>query len=299
MKPLYTYILEARGIVTGDFDWSELVETIMSYMPGIEVGKYEIDEKELPSWLTFLTVEVTPYGEASYEYRQSRLIGDKMDAYIKIPEGKSQFWYKLSINHELQHAFDDWIARTRRGRDCGFDDRYCISTGYEYENLDWDRLYDLVTHPRECSYDHIFNILSQATYSLNQSEVNAYLREFNIYMNELEKLYKIEWSFNDVLEHPNNGLNPLICLNCLWSLKKNINMLDIKDEDWPWVGDAINEKWTKMFLGHSITGTGKEVVKKIVDELFKRYGRKVVKRYQRVLDDHNIEIKEEPEWFKI
>ena len=298
MKALYDYILEARGIVTGEYDWSGLVETIMSYMPDIEIGRYEIDEKELPSWLIFLTVEVIPNGQASYEYKQSRLIGDKLDAYIRIPQGRSQTWYDSALNHELQHAFDDWIGRTRRGKDCGFDEKYCISTGFEDSELDWGELEDLVAHPGKCTFNHIFNILSQSTYALNESEVNAYLREFNIYISGLEQSGQTTWSFTDVLVHPDNGLCPLICLNCLWGLRSNLDKLDVKDEDWQWIADSINFKWSQMFLGHIVGGTGKDVIIRIVDELFRRYGVKTAKRYKRILGDHNMRLKDAPSWFK-
>lgn len=295
MRPLIDYIIEKRGIVSGEYSWDVTVDTIMDYMGNIEVGLYEIDEDKLPSWMIYLIVEIIESGQASYEFTKSKIMDGKLDGYIKIPLGKNKDWYKSALNHELQHAFDDWIARTRRGKQSGFDDKYCIATGYEYNDLGYDKLYELVTNPSKCDFDYVFNILKETTYALNESEVNAYLREFYIYV---EGLQSGNWDFNNILKHADNGMVPLICLNCLYGLKHNINILDISDEDWEYVSNAVNEKWTKMYLGHIVKGSGKETILKIVNEIFKVYGKNIVKRYYRVLLDHGLKPQNEPEWFK-
>ena len=297
MKSLLQYIIETRGVVTGEFDWSELVKVIIDTISGGKGIKYDIPTKDLPSWIDSLSIHIIPGGLPSYEYEQSSMVGDKLKIIICTPPGKESSWYYTALNHELQHAFDDWIAHTRRGKGA-FDDKYCISTGYEDDDMSWGELYDLVTRPQQCTFDHIFNILKQSTYALHQSEVNAYLREFDIYMKGLETLGKNEWDFSDIVEHADNGMCPLVCLNCLSNLKSNINKLDVKDNDWPWVAGAVNSRWTKEFLGHQVNGTGKDVIIKIVDLLFKIYGNKISRRYSRILQDHNIVVKKQPEWFK-
>ena len=126
-----------------------------------------------------ITVELnskTPNALASYNDDKSKIIDNKLSCWISI-FGKNI--KQNIIEHEIQHAFDDWISRTKRGMSNVLTDKYCIDTGYEYEEKS---VYPIYGDPKSVDCDMIFQLFKQCTYFFEPTEINAFSREFDLYL---------------------------------------------------------------------------------------------------------------------
>lgn len=300
MKSLYAYIKEARGIVTGPDNWSRLVDYIVDNFETDDNYEFHCDRKYLPSWLGDCIVRMEAYvgAVAAYADNESALIGNQMDVVIKISEKalKNVSRFKSSLEHEIQHAYDDYIGRTRRGRTTFLDDDYDIPIGYE--GFDYDNLnpWDIIKKHKECYFDHAFYLCRESSYWFSPTEINAYLREFSLYLKSLV-IKGSEFDWNRMLKDAKmEGDLPLIGMWLTYYMRDHIN--EYTGIEWDYVMEKINVQWAHTVMGRTYKGNDVMAFRRVLDDIIKRKMRKPMERYLRVIKDSGVKTKNLPDWFK-
>lgn len=298
MKDLNVYIFEKRGIVTDENSWSNLVDNIIDYvLDKAKNQKYlTIPHKYLTPWLSELNVEILDYKDYSYVPKESEIMDNKLSAYLEIyvpKENVDKKALKHALEHEISHAFDDYIARTKRGEKINTD---YPATGFALPETDERDMLDLDKNPKKVSSTHLFYLLDKCGYYFSNTEVSAYLREFDLVLKEYEnKQYNFKSIYNDI----NDGAGPIVWLDLLHICINNINKYKVDQDhiDWEYMNKGINLHWSKEFLGKTVSVKTKEDFIRVINIILKRYGDKIIKRYNRLFTDHNVEIKNKPYWF--
>lgn len=304
MKPLYTYILEARGIVTGENNWSNLVEYIVDHCDFDQDGEFVITQRQyLPPWIGSCIVRLedwVPGGIAAYADDESVLVGNQMEVTIKVTKQAliSTNKFRITLEHELQHAFDHWVKVFRRGKTNFIDDTYCIPIGYEGPEFDEIRFWDIYDDPSKCYFDHMFYILRESTYWFDQSESNAFLREFALYLKEFSIKNGQTWDWNNLYDDPNEtGAQPLIGIMLIHCVLDHPNIYH--DVEWDYVMDGLNATWAPTFMGKTYSGEDAKAFCKVLQDILNKKAKKVLDRYIRVFKDSGLQCINEPEWFKV
>ena len=300
MKSLFQYIIEARGVVTGKDDWSRLVDHIVNNFTTDDNFEFHCDRKYLPPWMGDCIVRMeADFGAiAAYADDESALIGDQMDVVVKITEKalKSVSRFKSSLEHELQHAYDDYIGRSRRNKPTFLDDDYCFAIGaegFDYDNL---HVWDILENPKACYFDHAFYICRESTYYFAPTEINAYLREFSLYLKSLA-IKGGEFDWNRMRKDTKmEGELPLIGMWLTYYMRDHIN--EYTDIEWDYVMDKINDSWAPTVMGHTYSGKDAKAFVKVIDDIIRKKIRKPMERYIRVIKDSGVKTKNMPEWFK-
>ena len=295
MKSLIEYIIESRGIVTNENSWSDLVEYIIKNFKSDKI----IITKNLPPWMNQCTVKIEDIvygGLAEYSDRESGRIDNKMNVVINLTKKAVRYPSRLKVilEHEFQHAFDDWIARFHRGK-YFLSNSYCTSIGYEGPDFDKINFWDIYDNPEKCYFDHMFYLLRESSYWFEPTESNAFLREFGLYIKNYAKTHKI-WNWENLYKDPNNtGAQPLIGIMLIHKVLDEINKYDI---DWEYVMRSLNDRWAKSFMGHQFPGNSKEAFCKVLLEILNNKAEKILLRYRRILKDSGLKTKNVPYWFK-
>lgn len=300
MKTLYSYIQEARGIVTGADSWSKLVDYIINNFTTDDNGEFHCDPKYLPGWMGKCTICMTSEFDdiAAYDDTESSLVKGRMNVYIKITTKalKNVRRFVSSLEHEFQHAYDDYIGRTRRGKSTLLDNDYCVPTGYEGFDYDDLHMWDIMENPSKCYFDHAFFICKESTYWFAQTEINAYLREFSLYLKTIaDKGGTFDWKkirTNTRME----GEMPLIGMWLTYYMRDHIK--EYTGIEWDFVMEKINETWAPTVFGHTFKGNDSNAFRKVLDELIKKKIHKPMARYIRVIKDSGVKTKNIPDWFK-
>lgn len=302
MKPLIDYIIESRGIVTGKNDWSILVDYIINHCKFNNDNEYIINRRQyLPPWIGSCMIKMVEFDDdtiAMYIDDESILIGSQLEMTIIIANNafSSTNLLRVSLEHEFQHAFDHWINLSRRHKDTFIDANYDIATGFESSNYDLMDFWDIFVNPEVCYSDHMFYILRGSTYWFDQSESNAFLREFALYLKTfpIKNIKVFDWY--DLYANPNEtGAQPLIGIMLMHNIIDNINKY--KGVDWKYVMDALNFSWAKQYMGHTFSGNDKNAFCKVLREILNRKAKKVIERYKRVFKDSGLQIINAPNWF--
>lgn len=302
MKRLLQYILEARGVVTGPDNWSGLVDYIVKNFNPDKTGEFHCDRKYLPPWMGDCIIVIKQWcsgGIAAYVSDESALIGNVMDICIEVtPKAlRTPAKFHTTLEHELQHAYDDYLGRTRRGRTTFLDDDYCVAIGYEGPNFEDLNHWEILTDPVKCYFDHAFYVLRESTYWFAPTEINAYLREFSMYLKGLAASGRpFDWVKVLQDEEGVNVIIPLTGMLLIYTMYNNINKYT--GIEWDYVMDCINERWAPMVLGHTVKGNNAVAFRKVLEELIKKKIRKPMERYIRVVKDSGVEMINTPEWFK-
>jgi hypothetical protein len=300
MKSLFQYIIEARGIVTGKDDWSRLVDHIVNNFTTDDNYEFHCDRKYLPPWMGDCIVRMeADFGAiAAYADDESALIGDQMDVVVKITEKalKSVSRFKSSLEHELQHAYDDYIGRSRRNKPTFLDDDYCFAIGGEGFNYDDLNIWDIIEKPKACYFDHAFYICRESTYYFAPTEINAYLREFSLYLKSLA-IKGGEFDWNRMSKDTKmEGELPLIGMWLTYYMRDHIN--EYTDIEWDYVMEKINVSWAPTIMGRTYSGRDAKAFVKVIDDIIRKKIRKPMERYIRVIKDSGVKTKNMPEWFK-
>lgn len=307
MKSLFQYIIEARGVVTDSNSWSGLVDYLVGIYANIPDNEdYFVDGSVLPGWMDECIIrkmDWVPGGIASYADDESALIGNRMSVTINLSNqlGSDKNRIRTTLEHEFQHAFDDWIGRYRRGKDTFLDDDYCVPIGYEGPGFDDINQWDILVSPQRCTFDHMFYLLRESTYWFSPTEINAFLREFSIYIKSYVAAHGNQWNWNDIHDNPNNGALPLIGMEFLHYVYDNINKytgIDKDDLSWEYIMEGLNAHWADIVFGHKFPGKDKQAFRKVIGEIIKKKAGKAMSRYMRVLKDSGAELMNMPEWFK-
>ena len=300
MKSLFQYIIEARGVVTGKDSWSDLVDDIAKTMVyGDETTR--IWTTGLPDWIKQLTVTVDQYiigGIAVYADELTKVVDNKLIITIKVSKQafKSISKFKSTLEHELQHAYDDYIGRTRRGKSVFIGDKYCVPTKYESPDFESTNIWDIITNPKNVTTDHMQYLLRESTYWFDQSEVNAFLREFNLYIKSVAVKNGFEWDWNDVFGNPNDGALPLTGISLIYHTINHIN--EYTNVEWDWAMDAVNDYWAPTVFNKTFPGKDANSFVRVLQYILKKMTPKVIARYSRVIKDNDIDIINKPDWFK-
>lgn len=309
MKTLYNYILEAHGVVTGENDWSSTVDVIMDLLkrnPNEE--SFNVPEGDLPPWLKGLKVliqksSIYRWSSACYTPSNSSIVGDKLVGQIEITMNKIDPKHlKYVLNHEIQHAFDDWIIRVKRNTGTLSDFLY-IPSGYSELRADGDPIKHIVKileDPAHVTFNDLFIMFDQCTYFFSNTEINAYLREWALSIEDyVKETGSKELDFQTCLQNNQlEGYGPILIINVLYKILNIWDKIHIEDDDWEYVMGALNPRWTKRFIGKSIPGSGKDGVKNILQSIMDKYADQLIRKYNRIIKDKGIIIKNGPEWLK-
>ena len=299
MKDIKTYIKESYGQVSGVNSWDRLVDHIS------KTGELNVNDKQvLPPWINSIKLIKPNYKTkasyaAAYMDEETKLVGDKMDVVIEI-RLDGDFGNKMfvtNLHHELQHAFDDWISRTKKQK-YFLSDHYSIGTGGELEEMNpFNAMYDI----KRTNCDDLFCMFKWCTYFLEETEVNAYSREFDKWLDSQKEL-----DLNELLKqhHDGIGINPLAYVNLLYFVIEHQNdyVEDADHVDWDYIAQILHKKWSVAYLGKNVSGKdGKDIVIKTMQEVLKKYGKYVVNKYRKIIERHavnkGIKVKF-PKWWK-
>lgn len=291
MKTLKEYIKESHGVIDNENSWSKLSEYVVSKTNTIKDSIFTIDDnKLLPPWMHSITVELnskTPNALASYNDNKSKIIDNKLSCWISI-FGKNI--KQNIIEHEIQHAFDDWISRTKRGLSNVLTDKYCIGTGYEYEEKS---VYPIYGDPKSVDCDMIFQLFKQCTYFFEPTEINAFSREFDLYLkNKLKSNEECDWEkmMDDDLN--DTGLGPIFWVKVLKDLIKNSNKFieDNDHVDWAYIKRGLHDHFSKDYLGKNIIGTSdKDTVIKTAQYILDRQAKKAITKFEKILANYRMQ----------
>ena len=303
MKALSDYLvplMERRGVVTGKDDWSRLVDYIVNNFETDDNFEFHCDRRYLPSWMGDCIVRMeADFGViAAYADNESILIGDRMDVVVQITEKalKSVTRFKSSLEHEFQHAYDDYIGRTRRNKPTFLDDEYGFAVGAEGDGYDDLNIWDIIENPKACYSDHAFYICRESTYYFAPTEVNAYLREFSLYLKSLAiKGGVFDWN-RMRRDTKMEGELPLIGMWLTYYMRDHIN--EYTGIEWDYVMDKINDSWAPTVMGRTYGGNDAKAFVKVIDDIIRKRIRKPMERYIRVIKDSGVKTKNMPEWFK-
>lgn len=299
MKTLQSYIIESYGQVKDINSWDKLVDHIS------KTGELKVTDKQiLPPWINSVELIKPDYKtkssySAAYIDNKSKLVGDKLDVIVEIrlDDDFSNKMFISNLQHELQHAFDDWMSRTKKQK-YFLSDHYSIGTGGELEEMNpFNAMYDT----KQTNCDDIFCMFKWCTYFLETTEVNAYSREFDKWLDTQKEL-----DLNELLKehHDDIGINPLAYINLLYFIIEHQNdyIEDADHVDWDYISQILHMKWSIAYLGKNISGkNGKDVVIKTIQEILKKYGKYAVVKYRKVIEQHiaNKRLKVKfPIWWK-
>jgi len=289
MKNLYTYIIESRGVVTGENSWSKTVNYLL------KGNKFVDDPKHLAPWINSVTVidykNEGGMGGASYRDDLSKIVDSKMDVVI------AGMLEKSTLEHELQHAFDDWVARVKKNKDSFFSDHYCLATGFE---CDEPVVLDILNDPSSVTCDHIFELLKQCTYFFEKTEVNAYVREFSLYLQDHSE-FDFEKSFQDPSIGNPSGIFPIFWLDLLYKTMQSVDLFieDGDHVDWEYIKKALHHHWSKQYLGKNVVGKDdKDTFIKTCDYIIKKRADYLINQFKRVMKDYDGVLKNIPEFLR-
>lgn len=308
MKPLQGYIMEARGVVTDENDWGTTVKVILAMLgKDPQAGSLFVPDSYLPPWLASLEIVVRKtsthfQGHASYTPSHSSMKDAKLVAQVEITTNMvNPRDMESTLNHEIQHAFDDWIIRTRRSGT--LDDFMTVATGYSEIRMDDDPnlcMVHTVYQPAKVTFNDIFVVFEYCTYWLNQTEVNAYSREWAMFVPEFikEKGNTYDW-YKEIKTGDLRGQQPLMYIDGLHQTLGNWDKFTgIEDEDWEYIMGGLNHRWTKHVLGHRVRGTGKDGVRKVLEEVIRKLVPNVIRRYMRIIKDNGLVVVDGPDFLK-
>lgn len=307
MKNLYQFLVEKQGFVSGENDWTRLVEYIIQH-------KNDRD-KQNNFYVKKTTGVLCPWmappikiryrdldGEYAYFDRGSaHLSSDKkkleaISIYLdnKFIENSDNFKIAQTLQHEIQHAYDLYIDELYKNP-FGSRSESCIGDAIKDPNI---KLSDFIKKsPSQIKNDHIYNLWSFVTYALMPTEVNAFSREFNIYLQDLKNkgITEIDWNifWDDLDQLDSNGALTLITLDALFIAYENANKYKI---DWDEILYTLNDhrELEYRFNEKTIFANLKSLLKTIIA----KWTKYPLKQFKRIVKNSGITIKNAPEWFK-
>lgn len=301
MKELFGYIKEARGVVTGENNWSNLVNYIVKNCKFDDENEFTIYQREyLPPWMGSCVLRLNKWihnGIAFYNDGESILIGNQMEVTIEVTKNAltNTNKFRITLEHELQHAFDHWIKVFRRGKTSFMDNNYDIPVGFESPDYNKIRFWDIYNNKGKCYFDHMFYLLNGSTYWFDQSEINAFLREFSLYLKEVS-IKNNELNWKELYYNPNeSGAQPLIGIMLIYEVINNPNKFP--NMEWDYVMDSLNVSWAKQYLGHTFSGRDAKSFCNVLREILMKKAKNILTRYKRVVKDSGVNIINAPEWF--
>lgn len=299
MRPLYEIVLESHGVVTDVNSWSKTIDYLCKY------HKDKVDDTDhLSPWMSSVvliqknTLTAEKY-YAAYRDDLSKLVNNKMDVYVEVDLEHADFdsrEFKRTLQHEIQHAFDDFISRSK-SLGYFYSDQYKTTTGFEYEETS---PYN-VLHTSTANCDDLFALFKWCTYFFEPTEVNAYAREFDDWLSAQTGI-----DLKRLVSDPNDaiGINPLTFINMLFFVQEHIDQYqeDADHVDWDYIKAALSARWVKQYLGKNITGEGKGYVLKVLDVLIKRAAKPVFVKYRKIIEYHimnnHLDVTEYPSWWR-
>jgi hypothetical protein len=288
-------------------DWRSTILAVMDKIKSKRSGVLHLSSSELPAWLKSMDIELRTVanayqGVACYMPSKSEISDGKLCAKISMAVGGSNdASLKYTLNHEIQHAFDDWIIRTRR-KSGTLEDFMTVPSGYSELSMDDDPLVSIVRlsrQPDEVTLNDIFVMFDQCTYWFSETERNAYLREWALFVSDYVAEYgskPYDW-YKECSTGINAGQSPVMILDSLYDALDNWDKFPISDEDWEYAMAALNSKWTKRYLGHHIDGAGKEGVRNILVRIIDTFVPKIIRKYMRIVKDYGMNMTNAPKWF--
>ena len=303
---------ESRGVVTNNNSWSGVVDYICKHSDKyLAAGKHNVDAS-LPAWMKSLTVNVGDYawGLGAYDDEASTMDDGGLNVVVNLSSsigGKDAF--RSSLEHELQHAYDDFIARSKRGMKNEMGDMYCFPVGEPFEDVDFGKLTDIKFNPSKTTQDDVFHLFRQCTYFFELTEVNAYSREFSLYLKN--KLQNGNISFGSILANSNeSGGGPLMMLDLMHSLIDNWKYIPTASEsetgvDWEYTNQCLQDppkNFSKRYLGKRFANPNPalavvDIAKCIVE---RSHGKKCLDRFKRIISDveHSTghKVTDKPSW---
>lgn len=294
-KGIIEYILERRGVVTGDNSWSKVVDYIYNTKCLV------IDDPEILSpWMhsIYILPQINIHKKdyyAAYRNDLSEIIDGKLKIFIDVTN--ENYLEKGILDHEIQHAFDDWIARVKRNKPL-IDSQYELGTGYEKKAVS---PYNC-SNPLKANCNDFFNMFKWCTYLFNTSEVNAFSREFDRYLSEITdevNMYEYVTDIND-----DNGSSPMTLLNTLHNVIKNKNLYieDNKHVDWDYIAAGLHQYWSKKYLGKNIIGKdSKDIVIKTIQYIIDYKAKYAFEKFRKIIENHMMEgmkVYDFPWWWK-
>ena len=295
MIGLTEYILEKRGVVSGDNSWSKVVDYIYN------TKRLVIDDPEIISpWMYSVTIlpQINSRKRdyyAAYMNDLSEIIDGKLKIVIEVTD--MDYLEKGLLDHEIQHAFDDWIARVKKNKPL-IDSQYKLGTGYENEEV----------APNNCSYplkancDDFFCMFKWCTYFFNNTEVNAYSREFDRYLSEIGDEINMDEYVTEL--NDDNGSGPMVMLNTLHDVLKYKDMYIEDDEhvDWDYIVAGLHQGWSKKYLGKNINGKdSKDTVIKTIQYIIDHKAKYAFEKFRKIIENHmmdGMKVYDFPWWWK-
>lgn len=302
MKSLYEYILEAHGVVSEVNSWDKTVDFICTHKRSIVT-----EPEHLAPWMESVSLIQLKSATreryyAAYRDDLSKMKQDKLAVVVEVDLKNVIFMsseFKSVLQHELSHAFDDWIHRSK-GLGSFFSDKYKLGTGGEFEETN---PYN-VLNPATATCDDFFALLKYCTYFLEQTEINAYSREFDKWLDSQKVI-----DLDKLVQLPNDGIgiNPLTFVNLLTFALDNEShyILDADHVDWDYILQIIrapkpgySKSWSQKFLGKNYPSFRKTMM-----ELYRRAIKDVFMKYRKIIEYHiqekGLKVSKYPYWWVI
>ena len=299
---------ESRGVVTGINSWDKVVDFIC-YQKRTEV----VEPEYLAPWMDSVKLiqkesRTAEKYYAAYQNNLSTLKNGKLRVVIEVDLKNTIFLSKefmLTLQHEFTHAFDDWLARSR-GLESFFTDKYKKTTGGEFEETS---PYN-VLNPTTANCDDIFALLKWCTYFFEPTEVNAYSREFDKWLDtqtviDLDQLVQSP--------HDDTGINPLTFINLVTFVLNNESkyIIDADHMDWDYISQIITKpdqikfngkSWSQLYIGKNMNGkSGEEIFRKTLTEIYKIGIKNVFIKYRKIIENHmmdsGLKVAKFPSWW--
>ena len=300
-------ILEKRGAVSGKNSWNKIVDYIYKNKAIFKNKDIFIDDpKILSPWMYSVSI-ISPdnaSGElyyAAYRDDLSEVIDGKMKIVIEVLDINTI--KKGLLDHELQHAFDDWIAKARRNKPLIDDSQYKLETGYEDKKE--ESAPNSCTYTKKANCNDFFYMFKWCTYFFNNTEVNAFSREFDRYLS-YKRYKKYEINMDKYVTELNdyNGSGPMVMLNTLYDILRYIDKYieDSEHVDWDYIAAGIQLGWSKKYLGKNIYGKdSKDSVIKTIQYIIDNKAKYAFEKFRKILENHMMKgmtVYDFPWWWK-
>lgn len=308
MKTLYAYLLESYGVVTDSNSWDNIIKYISTH----KTKTITSGNINLAPWMASVIIKSdssicnSEYGE----YLDGESVFDPKSGKLHIvigvksnPDFTSKEFIQ-TLQHEFQHAFDDWVAKINN-LNSFLSNRYSIGAGGSKDLEDANENIKNLTDFKIANYNGLLAVLDWCSYLFEPTEINAYCREFDKWLDTLKdndiNLKQLVGEFND-----NIGINPLVLLNYIIFIRDNINnyINDQDHMDWDYIVTILDSttKWIDAYVGKNIKGKdSKEVVFNIFNTIYKRVSKRVYVKYKKILYHHmmnnRLKVSDFPYWW--
>lgn len=306
MLSLNQYIIEARGVVRGEADWTDMCQWIAKAVPNmyrqstisgktvdmfgqsIEYKTVKVPQNKLTNWMHSCNVNILDLGKHQYGYVETenmQYVGEKPVVVIFLNERMMRSRRKIEqiLQHEIQHLYDNYVSKDRIQQTKG---SYCVGCGGGF-----DGSLNEIYYENNFNWEVILTLLQQYTYFCHDIELSAFLRNVDVTCKHKKLLTKIPNDLDDLTEL--DGFAPLIIAKLIKYVYKNVDKIDdywsiLTTLDYERQG---NKSWLDICKIKSFKNEKNPEIrlKNILGYIIDKYLNRLTKRYKRVIDDNGKE----------